>query len=41
MSELTVYYETRVVGTIEVHAEGPAFVYASGCVRAAPSPCRC
>lgn len=28
MAELTVYYETRTVGTIEVHAEGPAFVYA-------------
>ena len=28
MSELAVYYESRVVGTIEVHAEGPAFVYA-------------
>jgi serine/threonine-protein kinase HipA len=28
VSELTVYYEARVVGTIELHAEGPAFVYA-------------
>ena len=28
MSELPVYYEARVVGTIEVHAEGPAFTYA-------------
>ncbi len=28
MTELTVYYESRIVGTIEVHAEGPAFVYA-------------
>jgi serine/threonine-protein kinase HipA len=25
--ELPVYYESRIVGTIEVHAEGPAFVY--------------
>ena len=28
MAELTVYYESRVVGTIEVHAEGPSFAYA-------------
>ncbi len=28
MAELPVYYESRTVGTIEVHAEGPAFVYA-------------
>jgi serine/threonine-protein kinase HipA len=28
VSELTVFYESRVVGTIEVHAEGPAFTYA-------------
>ncbi len=28
VSELPVYYESRTVGTIEVHAEGPAFVYA-------------
>ncbi len=28
MAELPVYYEARTVGTIEVHAEGPAFVYA-------------
>ena len=28
MAELTVYYESRTVGTIEVHAEGPAFTYA-------------
>lgn len=28
MSELPVYYEQRLVGTIEVDAEGPAFVYA-------------
>jgi serine/threonine-protein kinase HipA len=27
MAELPVYYEKRVVGTIEVHADGPAFVY--------------
>ena len=27
MSELTVYYESRVVGTIEVQAEGPSFAY--------------
>jgi serine/threonine-protein kinase HipA len=27
VAELPVYYETRTVGTIEVHAEGPAFVY--------------
>lgn len=28
VAELPVYYEKRVVGTIEVHADGPAFVYA-------------
>ena len=28
MAELPVYYESRVVGTIEVHAEGPSFTYA-------------
>jgi serine/threonine-protein kinase HipA len=28
VTELPVYYESRTVGTIEVHAEGPAFVYA-------------
>ena len=28
MAELPVYYEKRIVGTIEVHADGPAFVYA-------------
>ena len=28
MAELPVYYESRTVGMIEVHAEGPAFVYA-------------
>jgi serine/threonine-protein kinase HipA len=28
--ELVVYYETRPVGVIEVHDEGPHFVYASG-----------
>jgi serine/threonine-protein kinase HipA len=28
VAELPVYYETRTVGMIEVHAEGPAFVYA-------------
>jgi len=28
VSELPVYYEQRLVGTIEVDAEGPAFVYA-------------
>jgi serine/threonine-protein kinase HipA len=28
VAELTVYYESRVVGTIEVHAEGPSFTYA-------------
>ena len=28
MTELTVYFESRVVGTIEVHAEGPSFAYA-------------
>jgi len=28
VAELPVYYEARTVGTIEVHAEGPAFVYA-------------
>jgi serine/threonine-protein kinase HipA len=28
VTELTVYYEARVVGTIEVHAEGPSFTYA-------------
>ena len=28
--ELVVYYETRAVGVIEVHDEGPHFVYASG-----------
>jgi serine/threonine-protein kinase HipA len=28
VTELTVYYESRTVGLIEVHAEGPAFVYA-------------
>jgi serine/threonine-protein kinase HipA len=28
VTELTVYYESRTVGSIEVHAEGPAFVYA-------------
>ncbi|MDP1908771.1 MAG: type II toxin-antitoxin system HipA family toxin [Hyphomicrobium sp.] len=28
MAELPVYYESRVVGTIEVHAEGPSFAYA-------------
>ncbi|HEY8246957.1 MAG TPA: type II toxin-antitoxin system HipA family toxin [Hyphomicrobium sp.] len=27
MAELPVYYESRVVGTIEVHAEGPSFTY--------------
>jgi len=27
VSELTVYYESRVVGTIEVQAEGPSFAY--------------
>ena len=30
MRELVVYYETRAVGVIEVHDEGPHFVYASG-----------
>ena len=28
VAELPVYYESRVVGTIEVHAEGPSFTYA-------------
>jgi serine/threonine-protein kinase HipA len=28
VAELPVFYESRTVGTIEVHAEGPAFVYA-------------
>ena len=28
MSELNVYYERRVVGTISVHADGPSFTYA-------------
>jgi serine/threonine-protein kinase HipA len=28
VAELTVYYESRVVGTIEVHADGPSFSYA-------------
>lgn len=28
MAELTVYYESRVVGSIQVHAEGPSFAYA-------------
>ena len=28
MAELPVYYESRAVGTIEVHAEGPSFTYA-------------
>jgi serine/threonine-protein kinase HipA len=28
VSELAVFYEARVVGTIELHSEGPAFVYA-------------
>ena len=28
MAELTVYYESRVVGTIEVHPQGPSFTYA-------------
>lgn len=28
VAELPVYYESRIVGTIEVHAEGPAFTYA-------------
>ena len=28
VAELPVYYESRVVGTIEVHAEGPSFAYA-------------
>ncbi len=27
MAELPVYYESRVVGAIEVHAEGPSFAY--------------
>ena len=27
MAELPVYYETRRVGTIEAHADGPSFVY--------------
>lgn len=27
MPELAVYYETRAVGMIEVHADGPSFVY--------------
>ena len=27
MSELPVYYETRIVGRIEIHADGPSFVY--------------
>ena len=30
MRELVVYYETRPVGTIEVHDHGPHFVYSSG-----------
>ena len=28
MAELTAYYESRVVGSIEVHADGPSFAYA-------------
>jgi serine/threonine-protein kinase HipA len=28
VAELPVYYESRIVGTIEVHAEGPSFTYA-------------